>query len=97
MTRFKKCDAWLCEGIATKVVKVYAEEYEEQLGGWKDTNESGTSNLRSVGGGGFAVPKIRKFNKANVCKSCYDAADPEFFRFADFYGNVKKVSRVEQV
>jgi len=89
MTRFKKCEALYCDFVAKKIVKLYVEDTENKIGGWRDKQDYKKAYMTSQG---LAVPKIKKHFKAHVCDRCFQTATPEDFYFQDG----RKVARVER-
>lgn len=94
MTKFKKCETTYCDRTATKHMKVYLQEDEDRLGGWKKDDHP--DNIFEVGRG-WAVAKDRKFFKLNVCKVCYEVATVDDFEIQHKSGAIRPISRVERV
>ena len=98
MTQFKKCQTAYCDRTATKKVKVYLDDMEQQWGGWQEKHvDMSKAGKGSVCGIAEARYNIKKRWTLAVCKIHYDAADPEDFCFLKRDGSDRKIARVVRV
>lgn len=96
LTRFKKCETTYCDRTATKLVKIFLQEDEDKLGGWRPDPQKNADKLFDCGRG-FGLVKQRKSYKLGVCKQCYEGATTEDFEFQAGDGSVKPIARVERI
>lgn len=76
MSRFKKCEMWMCDRTATKKIAIYPKKLDEQIGGrfaFYQTDGGRHGNIRGY-------DEVRKKVKRRVCSYCYEHVRPDDLR-----------------